>query len=83
MDAEVDEAAQVDGGASVSEADLVAGDASVADLASASANEPGNGSFDHWTVAPVGLLERVCERVSAGRGEEIVVFVDAEDLAVA
>ena len=57
IDADGDQSAQVDCGASVSEADLVAGDASVSDFATAVADEPGDGSFDHRAVLPVGLLE--------------------------
>jgi len=62
----------------VGEPDLVAGDPAVADLAAASAHEPGDGSFDHRAVSLVGLGELDGEGVCSGGGHQIVVLVDAE-----
>ena len=81
-DAEVDEPAEVDGGAAVSEPDAVAGDAAVADLAATVADEPGDRSFDHRSVTLVWLGERRGLGVCSGGGEQCVVLMDFEDLAV-
>ena len=63
-EAEIDES-KVDCCASVSESDLVAGDAAEADLAAAASEEPGNGALHHWAVLSVGLNERGCASVSS------------------
>ena len=55
--AEVDESGEVDGGAAVREADLVAGDSAESDFAVA-ADHPCDGPFDHRPVLPVDVLER-------------------------
>jgi hypothetical protein len=57
--AKVDESTQVDRGASVSEPDLVADNAAVADPTTAVADEPGDGPFDHWSVLLVWLDKRL------------------------
>src|SRR5919106_4235410 len=82
VDAEVDEPAKVGGGAAVGEPDAVAGDAAVANLAATAADEPGDRSFDHRTVTLVGLCERGGLGVCSGGGEQFVVLVAGEDLAV-
>src|SRR5690606_32375002 len=76
--AQVDEALQVDRGAAVGEADLVAGDPAVADFAAAAAHEPGDGSFDHWAVPLVGLDELGSAGAGSGSGHQSVMFVDLD-----
>ena len=81
-DAEVDEAFQVDRGATVGESDLVAGDAPVADFAAVTSDQPGDGAFDHGPVLSVGLYELVGEGVGSSVGEEFVVLMDGQHFAV-
>jgi hypothetical protein len=78
VEAEVDESAQVERGDSVSEAELVAFDAAVADASVTVGDEPGNGSFDHWSPVPVVVCEVAVAPRAAGFDEGGVVLADVE-----
>ena len=81
-EAEVAEPSRVQGGGSDREAELVAFDAAVADAAVAVAGEPGDGSFDQWSVGSVvrGDIGVGSPALPVG-GEEFVVGADRECLA--
>ena len=57
-EAEGEQAAQVEGGGAVVQPGVVLRDSAVGD-APVAAGEPGDGSFDHGSVGPVGGLERL------------------------
>ncbi len=57
---------------------VVLGDAAVANFAVAALHEPGDATFDHRALLPVGLLERVSVGVAAGGPQERVVFGDVQ-----
>ncbi len=78
VEAEVDEAAEVDGGNAGGEAVLVAFDASVADAPVAFGDEPGDGSFDHGPVLAVVADEVTVSPGPAGGDEFGVVGVDTQ-----
>src|SRR5215217_7464109 len=73
VQAEGEEAAEVECGGSGVEPGVVLGGAAVAQAAVA-AGEPGDGAFDHGPVLPVqGLEGGVCGAGAVGAGERVVV----------
>src|ERR1019366_3016146 len=65
VQAEHGEAAQVEGGGAVVEPVVVFGDAAVADFP-VSADQPGDGAFDHGPVLAVDVAELRCFGLAAG-----------------
>ena len=84
VEAEVAEPSKVQGGGSDGEREVVAFDAAIADSAVSVAGEPGDGSFDQWSVLPVvGDEAGIGSPALSVGGEELIVDADREGLAVA
>jgi hypothetical protein len=82
VEAEVEEASEVDGGGSDAEGEAVAVDAAVSAAAVAVGDEPGDGAFDHGPVLSVVVDEDGVASPSAPVcGQEFVMLGDEERLA--
>ena len=81
VEAECEEALEVDGCGAVGEPGAVAGGAAVGDAAAGS-HEPGEGAFDHWSPSPVVVGEVAVAPGSAGFDEFGVVGAEDKDSSV-
>ena len=77
-EAEREKALEVDGGAAVRSAELVAFDSSVAQAPMFS-GEPGEGAFDHGPLLAVDGVEFVGFGLGSCGGEQVVLGVQADD----